>query len=301
MQTHTPKQFVLQLGAILALYTSLTALVALLFSTINLAFPDSADYYWTAESDSNTIRTMIAMLIVFFPTYLILTRISNTIRRKEAGGSYTPVTRWLIYLSLLVAGGVMLGDLVTLINYFLNGEITTRFLLKVFTLLIVVGGAFHYYLLDIRDYFKTHIEQSLYFAIGAIVVVLASLSLSFQYTETPSEVREARIDAQQVLDLQEIQSYIESYYYNNTVLPDTIETAYAGLTFPTAPTERAPYRFEVTGEQNYKLCATFAVPTRDSERTYAAIAPEKNYNWQHEAGEWCFERTIVVSIPVFKE
>jgi hypothetical protein len=41
----------------------------------------------------------------------------------------------LVYLSLLVGGGVLLGDLVAVILAFLNGEITTRFILKAGVLL----------------------------------------------------------------------------------------------------------------------------------------------------------------------
>jgi hypothetical protein len=48
----------------------------------------------------------------------------------------------LVYLSLLVGGGVLLGDLVAIILAFLNGEITTRFILKAGVLLVVVGAAF---------------------------------------------------------------------------------------------------------------------------------------------------------------
>jgi hypothetical protein len=28
------------------------------------------------------------------------------------------------------------------------------------------------------------------------------------------------------------------------------------------------------------------------------MAPEKNYNWSHQAGDWCFERIIVPSVEL---
>lgn len=294
MKTHTPKHFVIQLGALLALYTSLTALVTLLFSIINLAFPDAADYGWQIESAQTAIRTSFAILVVFFPTYLTLTRLANVERRKNDTMAYLPLTRWLVYLSLLAAGGVMLGDLVVLINYFLNGEITTRFLLKVLALMVVVGAAFHYYILDLKGYFKTHVTQSLYFAVGATVVVIASLLFGLTYTDAPSVVRELKIDDQQVMDLQEMQSYIESYYYNNEQLPETLTIAYDGLTPPVAPESRPAYSYIPHEGGTYELCATFSAATSESDRSYAAIAPDKNYNWQHDAGEWCFSRSASI-------
>ena len=125
---NTPKNFALQLGALITLYVSLTSLMTLLFAVITVAFPDAADGYYTVESATSTIRFSAAILIVFFPVYLWLTRTLNQIRRKE-DGVYLTLTKWLIYLSLLGGGGVLLGDLVAVIYNFLEGEITTRFVL----------------------------------------------------------------------------------------------------------------------------------------------------------------------------
>lgn len=293
MNKNTPKHFVVQFGAIIALYASVTALIMLLYAIINLQFPD-ASYSWESESARGTIRGAMAVLIVFFPTYLVLTRFSNQNRRLESNGEYLGVTRWLVYFTLLIAVGVILGDLVTLINYFLNGEITTRFIYKVFALLFVVGGVFHYYLLDVRGYFMKRLDIAAYFAYGAIALVVASLGFGYQYIETPSEVRAERLDQVQVSDLQSMQSYIENYYLMNQTLPGTLEAAYSDLPIPVAPEDRAAYTYSQTGEQTYQLCATFAAPSSNLGENYA-IAPEKNYDWSHKAGAWCFERVIVVS------
>ena len=105
MENHTAKHFVLQLGSLITLYLSIAFLLVLLFNIINLAYPDAADAYWQIESYSDAVRIGIAMLIVFFPAYLILTRQVNQIRRRESSdGSYLGFTKWLVYLSLLVAG-----------------------------------------------------------------------------------------------------------------------------------------------------------------------------------------------------
>jgi hypothetical protein len=291
MQKNTPKNFVIQLGALIALYVSITALTVLVFSIINLKFPDES-YYWEGESAREAIRTCMAVIIVFFPTYLTLTRFSNQNRRTESNGEYVGLTRWLVYFSLLVAAGILLGDLVTLINYFLNGEITTRFLYKVFALFVIVGSAFHYYILDVKGYFTNRIQKSMQFAIGAVVLVVTSLVFGFQYIETPSEVREQRLDEQQITDLQSAQSYIENYHFTNKILPSDLASAYDGLPVPTAPTGRTEYRYNITGDKSYELCATFAAPTRGLNDVNT-IAIETNFNWNHQAGAWCFKRMII--------
>lgn len=291
MNKNTPKQFVIQLGALIALYVSITSLIILLFSIINLRFPDEAAYVFENDGARTAIRTCMAVLIVFFPTYLTLTRISNQTRRTEMSGEYTTLTRWLIYISLLVAGGVLLGDLVTLINYFLNGEITTRFLFKVLALLLVVGTSFHYYLLDVRGYFTNRAEKAMYFAMGAMVLVLVSLVFGYQYIEKPSEVRERRFDEQQLTDLQQMQSTIENYFNTNNTLPSDIATAFGPFPVPEAPTGRDAYQYKVTSDAKYQLCATFAQASTDTEMSYTT--PEPNYSWLHKAGSWCFDREII--------
>ncbi len=299
MHKNSPKNFVIQLGALIALYTSIIALTVLVFSIINLKFPDES-YYWEGESAREAIRACMAVLIVFFPTYLVLTRFSNQNRRAESNGEYVGLTRWLVYFSLLVAVGILLGDLVTLINYFLNGEITSRFLYKVFALFLIVGSAFHYYILDVRGYFTNRVAKSMQFAIGSVVLVTASLIFGFQYIETPSEVREQRLDEQQITDLQSAQSYIENYYMTNDKLPATLADAYNDLPIPTAPTGREAYRYTISDATSYELCANFSAPTRGAGDAFS-LAIDANFNWNHQAGDWCFTRVITKQLDMKPE
>ncbi len=296
---NTAKNFALQLGSLIALYTSIGALVALLFGIINVAYPDAAEGSWAAEYASNSIRFSIAILVVFFPAYVILTRLVNTIRRSEHG-TYLTLTKWLIYLSLVIGGGVLLGDLVAVINEFLNGELTTRFLLKALALLIIVGSAFIYYLLDARNYWQAHERESIRFGMGAGVVVIATLILGFFHTETPATIREQRIDEQQIADLQNIQGRIVEYYQVRKTLPTSIEAAFVLTGLPEAPEDRASYDYNLKTPTSFELCASFDQASKESTyygygNTYDVIL--NGDNWEHEAGTWCFERFMQDTIP----
>lgn len=301
MENNTPKHFVLQLGSLISLYISLGFLLALIFGLINLLFPDATDSIWQIESASSSVRLGIAMVLVFFPTYLILTRLVNQNRRKAGGHDYPNFTKWLIYLSLLVGGGVLLGDLVAIIMMFLEGEITQRFLLKALAVLLVVGSAFHYYILDARGYWIKHQDTSIMYAIGVGLFVLVVLAYGFANIDTPSEVREQKLDATQVQDLQEMQWRIQEYVMLNDTLPESLDALYAeqGIPVPTAPEDRAAYRYERTAE-GFALCATFATPSRNEFLSTARpimsedemkqiINPD---NWEHGAGEVCFDRVV---------
>lgn len=285
---HNARNFSLQLGALVALYISISTLILLLFSVITIAYPDAAQYQWEVDDASSTIRATIAALVIFFPAYLILTHFVNKIRRAETG-SYAPFTKWLLYLSLLVGGGVLLGDLVTILNSFLNGELTIRFLLKALVVLLVVGKAFTYYLLDARNYWHTHEAQAKRFGLGALVLVTIALILGFTHTESPTQVRERTIDERVVSDLQGIESGIQNYYQVHNSLPVSIDETYKGLTVPVAPTGRTAYSYATTSETTFKLCADFAVASPKTPDPYAAAS---DISWKHPAGQWCFEHAI---------
>lgn len=292
MKENTAKNFVIQLGSLVALYVTVSAILILIFGVINLRFPDEAASYWEAEGAREGIRASIAMLIVIFPTYLLLTRIANQTRRKEQQGTYAGITKWLVYLSLLIGGAIILGDLVTIINYFLNGEITTRFILKALSLLVIVGFVFGYYLLDIRGYFKDRERESVAYGGGALVLVAIALLFGFMHIETPAEVREMRLDDQQVQELQDMQFRIEEYYRVHETLPGSLQDVYGDLPTPVAPADREPYEYNVTSDEGYQLCATFAqASTQDGEfRSLVTPIGKDNYSWDHAAGRKCFER-----------
>lgn len=302
MESNTAKNFVLQLGSLIALYVSLSAILIVLFGVINLAFPDEAAYYWEYQGAQEGIRYGIAMLIVFFPTYILLTRMVNQVRRKEKEGSYLTLTKWLIYLSLLIAGVVLLGDLVAVILTYLNGEITTRFLLKALSLLVVIGTAFTYYTFDARGYWKEHETQSKQYGMGVAAAVIAILVLGFYHNETPAEVREMRLDDQQVTDLQEMQYRIEEYYRIEGALPEKIEDMYT-TAVPDAPEDRADYEYKLIDETTYELCATFAhASPENSMTTRPVVSPlgKDNYTWDHGTGEQCFKRVVVDAIEAIE-
>ena len=301
MENHTAKHFVLQLGSLASLYLSLAFLLVLTFGLINILVPDATDSVWQIEGASQMVRIGIAMVIVFFPTYLILTRIVNQTRRRNTDGSYLGLTKWLIYLSLLVGGAVLLGDLVAVVMAFLEGEITERFILKAGAVLIVVGAAFYYYLLDARGHWIANEKKSIIYGTVAAVVVALIVLTGFIQAGSPAEVREVKLDETQLDDLREIQWRIQDHLTVNAALPATLDEL-EGAALPEAPEDRPAYQYELT-ENGFQLCATFAEASRGDQRYYGRpYIPETESivivnpdNWQHDAGAVCFAR--VVNVP----
>lgn len=292
------KSFVLQLASLVTLFVSLPAFITLLFGIINLQFPDAADQYWQVSGNEEAIRYSIAVLVIFFPAYLVITRLVNKARRNE-GELYHTLTRWLIYLALLVGGVVMLTDLAVVVYTFLNGEITVRFLLKAGALLAVIAGAFYYYAMDAKDHWRHKEKQSIQIGAMALVVVAAAAIYGATLIDTPSVAREIRLDQEQINDLQDIQWRVEAFYQEKNSFPANLDTLYGDFEVPASPEGRDPYVYHTASAGTYVLCATFAHPTPESERqvhkpiSTSEAAYLQNQNWEHPAGAKCFERKII--------
>ncbi len=302
MENHTAKHFALQLGSLASLYLSVAFFLVLLFGMIDIIFPDALDSVWQIESSTSMIRFGFAMTVVFFPTYLFLTRRVNKNRRDSNDGTYLGLTKWLIYLSLLVGGAVLLGDLVGVIMGFLEGDLTQRFLLKAIAVFVVAGSAFFYYLKDAQGYWMKNEKQSVAYGCLAAMAIFTTLVVSLGYIETPAEVRERKADQQQVQDLREWQWAVQDYLYTNNKLPEGIMAAYEGRgQVPQAPENRSAYTYALK-ESGFELCATFSEDNTDRDnfgRPFPVSLEDgegpvilNTENWYYEAGKSCFEREV---------
>lgn len=132
-----------------ALYISAFNLGALLFTFIERAFPDPA-FRGDADAWRQRIRWALANLIVAFPLFALLSVSLQRAIERDPGRRGSRVRKWLTYLTLFIGAGVLIGDVIALVNNLLSGELTTRFVLKVVVVAAIAGTAFSYYLWDLR-------------------------------------------------------------------------------------------------------------------------------------------------------
>lgn len=298
----TPKDFFLWAGAMAALYASVVAFIALLFDYINYAFPDALQYY-SGDPYSSSISYEMASIIVLAPLFVILMRVIHRSIERDASRREVWVRRWALYLTLFVAGAAVAGDLIALVMYFLNGDVTARFLLKVLVIFLVAGASFLHFLADMRDYWEREPKKAHLVGWAVGVLALCSIVSGFFIVGTPWQARLYRYDDQKVSDLQNIQYQIVNYWQLKEVLPPTLGTLNDPLSnyiVPLDPQSGAEYAYTATGPLSFRLCATFNAETQlySSTATPArvvAVPGEKAQtpdNWQHDAGEVCFDRTI---------
>jgi hypothetical protein len=291
----TPKDFFLWLGAIITLYASTGALITLLFQYINYAFPDPLETYYI-EPYSGPMRFAMASLIVLVPVCLYLMRVIRRDIDRDHGKSELWVRRWALVLTVFLAAAIVVGDLITLVNYFLGGDLTTRFLMKVGVVLLVAGGLFLHFLADIRGYWIKEPARARLVGLGAAAAVVCSIAAGFFIMGSPAQVRLYRFDEQKIMELQNIQWQIVEYYRSKQMLPASLaalEDPISGFKAPVDPQSGASYGYEVTGDNSFWLCAEFnMVSTRIDAKVARPIVIGGEENWQHGTGKECFKREI---------
>lgn len=106
--------------------------------------PLTSSYYY--GNSYYQMAGSLACIIVAFPVYLLVMR--YIVREVDAHPEKleSAVRKWLTYIALLIAAGVVVGDLITFLTFFLRGELTTRFIAKVAVVLVLAGGIFWYYM-----------------------------------------------------------------------------------------------------------------------------------------------------------
>jgi len=299
----TPKDFFLNVAVMATLYASTFSFIALLFQYIDRVFPKDISGY--QDPYASGIAFAIASLIIVFPLFLFFTRLLNRDIRKKPEKRDLGIRRWLIYITLFIAGVAVVVDLIVLLNTFLSGEeLTIGFLLKVFVIIVVIGGIFIYYFLDLKR--KWEQEERLSKTIGGIVslVILAGIIAGFFTLGSPQVNRLMRIDVERVHDLQIIQGQVTNFWQQKERLPETLselEDPLVGFILPTDPETSEPYGYRKLDALTFELCALFDRESLDAGTPLIRPIPAEkglvmpdspDANWQHGEGLTCFERTI---------
>lgn len=211
-----------------------------------------------------------------------------------------------MYLTVFVAALIVIGDLVALINTFLEGELTTRFILKVLTIFFIAGSVFSHYYFELRE-LKSKLKKgldgtSIYTGI-VIGVVVVAIVFGFFVAGSPQNQRTIRFDERRVQDLSSLQSQIINYWQKKNQLPqnlDQVANDILGIIIPKDPKTGASYEYAKLGNLKFELCATFETSSLDQNiigppraKTMAYPYPGGEIEtWQHNAERTCFQRTI---------
>lgn len=314
-QKLSPLFFFLSLGAVVALIVSVSAFLSLAFGTLDRVFPDIlTDYYQYgyANYSYEGVRSALALLMIVFPVYLLLEKYSskfstsNTISKVDG-----TIEKWATYIILFLASITIITDLVILVQYFVSGEITTRFLLKVALTIIVAGIVGLYY---VRKLQKESYKPI--FLIITILLVFGMIVWSFSVIGSPVSQRKLRIDQRRIEDIQSIQWQVINFWQQKEKLPETLDelnNPISSFMIPMDPDFESgkKYEYKKISTMEFELCAIFDLPMpqgwipggysgggimpmmkRDVAVSSMPYPGQGSENWDHDAGRTCYKRTI---------
>jgi hypothetical protein len=190
-----------------------------------------------------------------------------------------------------------LGDFVGLLYCYMSGEPTSRVLLEILSILVVAGGVLFFY----RDSLRREpgplprAQRTFAYTADSFAVVLTIAGL--MVAGPPSGARLASLDLRRLRDLESIQTSVVDYWKNKGELPDSLDQLkddIAGYSPEREPEDGRSYGYRKTAPTSFELCANFALKDFNAMKRLDPWRPWSTTStvWNHEAGHYCFERTI---------
>lgn len=286
------------------------ALGTLYFEIINRLFPDSLDSMnWYGEAASTSaIHYSIAALLIGFPLYWFSMRIWFRKFREDEGRIESNLSRWLTYLVFLIASVTIVGDLITLVFTFLQGEITIRFFLKALTILVIAGIIFGFYFFERKKIqYKREVPRTVFRNFGWVVTALVTLGIVIGLFAggSPETTRQRTFDMERANHLSALSNCVEGYARDLGQLPLSLNdlrrssqyTYCAEFMHDPETNEQygyrvvTPARVEGAGRVGeFELCAAFALVSEASSAPENAQYPSgaSHALWnEHGAGRDC--------------
>ncbi len=289
----SPKDFFLHLGATIALYASVMALITLAFTIINKAFPDNLSNYFDVSQFIWPISILIVLVpILYVLEWLVDRDIANIPEKRDIG-----IRKIRMYMTMFLTGATIAVSIIILINIYLRGEITDRFIFKVAVCILVSAVVFTYYILAKADKPKQKGMRKIIASIG-LIFAIGSIIGGFIIIGSPAKQRAIRFDSQRIDDLSSIQYGISNYMQSGSALPTSFEdlknkNVYFSSTVD--PETKIPYEYRVISPTKFELCATFSRPSLESDDGLRSRYEINNGSWQHDKGRECFEREVEIT------
>ncbi|MBI4779577.1 hypothetical protein HY797_03960 [Candidatus Falkowbacteria bacterium] len=260
----------------------------------------------------DALRFAISAIIIAGPIFFAMTRLINKNllsgnMEKESG-----IRKWLTYFILLVSAVVMIGWFIATVSSFLNGELTTKFILKSLTSILISALIFSYYLYDIKreNVSKNNNVIKIYFY-GSMAIAAIALIAAFFFIDSPLKVREQKFDQAIINKFSQIDYAINAYYGENKKLPENLNallnggsTYYVTENDITDPGTGKAIDYKISAKDSYELCSTFKTENKSQANDKSIYVDTR---WLHDSGYQCLKQRIAqidqtkpapVSVPV---
>lgn len=325
------RDLILSVVAYGCLYWFVGSVVWLTFAVVDYLAPDPLAQTYNYYGDLVTYVVspdLLASTLVSAVAAILLMRLARRAHAVDSDAKAARVlSRVLLYGSLAVVFVVLASDLVYALRGFFAADLPMNAGLKAVSVAVysLLAG---WYLLALRSGFAADgaaVRGKTVGAIAAIVTLALVVTGGIANNRDGASLRDLRLDARRVQDLQQIQSSVISHWDAETGGPASLAALEKdfGLTLPRDPETGDEYGYtfveaspviappSVGGLDSFRLCATFAASSTETVAgydnyyypmttsvydkrggAYNVSLPE--YGWSHGAGEVCFDRAPLI-------
>lgn len=288
--------YLLSLAALFFMSLSVGMIV---FSVIDKSIADVLVNY--SENVNGPLKFGISALLIAAPIFYLLSKLINSGLKKGDLDKESGIRRWLTYFILLISALILLGVFIGVINNFLSGELTSRFVLKALSVFLIAGVIFSYYLYEVkRDDFSSRNLVIKGFFFGSLVLVVAAFVSAWFFVESPKVARDRRLDQNVVNNIYALENAVNTYATNHGKLPDDLNQVknepgiFLNDKILIDPETRAAIEYQKISTSTFQFCADFRTDSRDQSGNYSS--PDSKV---HAIGHQCLKGTVL-DVTIFR-
>lgn len=295
---HNAKYAFYYLLSLVALIFTALSFGMIIFSIIDRIIPDVLNSYSNVDGQ---LKFAISALFIAAPIFYFMSGLINRGLHKGELEKDSAIRRWLTYFIILVSAMIILGVFIGVINNFLSGELTGRFIFKALTMLFISGVTFSFYFYDIKRANPDKADKIVkIFFFATLALVVAVFVAAWFFVESPKTARNRRLDQALVQNIYNIENALNGYYDRNKKLPANLEEFKAGNDFYmnasalVDPETKAPIAYNKISDKEFELCATFrtdsiAEAVKNSSTAYVGMDINSK---EHLAGYQCLRGNL---------
>ena len=268
----------------------------IIFQVINKSIVDILREY-SGRYSSSQLKFAISAIIVSTPIfYITIRQIQKSLFSGELK-SDSGIRKWLTYFVLLVSSMIMTGWSIGIINSFLEGELTLKFILKAITAIGIATAIFTFYFYDIRRDNVSGKRDKIVRTYGytSLFMIIVIFVLGIFFVESPKEARDRRIDGKILQNFNKIDNTVFTFYGDHKKLPENLNELIAdssvlsGKDIKNIVTNNV-FDYNIKKYDTYELCTVFLTSNKDEEGGFNG----HRSHWQHESGYQCLKQKVRV-------
>lgn len=264
------------------------------FGIINKSIIDPLidGYYRNYEG---SLRFAISALLIATPIYFYSLFLIRRGLKKEEISLKSNIRKYLTYFIIFISALIILGVFISVVNNFLAGGLSLRFLLQALSVFVIAAITFSYYFQDIKseDLIKKEKTEKIFFVISLLLIIIAFVSACF-FIESPKVARARKSDDVLINRITSLENSVNDYYSRYDKLPADISEIkkgqigqYMDANNFINPESGEAIVYNKIADDEYEFCSTFKLDSVGADSPFNNSYYSRSTNRDYQAGYSC--------------